>query len=178
MDSVASRGRVCECRCWRQRSSLAARRWLWRFRCSPTWFRAPAASWAPVSRADRGPGRCHRLGFTLEVTWGPDFILFTEDPFGGTQSGHMHLFFTFTGTHDGTEHLGDITFLDADGNPILDPAVGFDDLNPVAGVVAANYEIFGPSSFIHGFTLSLSDGSGVDSMQWTRATISPASPSQ
>jgi len=42
-------------------------------------------------------------------------------------------------------------------------------------VVTANYEIFGPSSFIHGFTLSLSEGSGVDTMQWTRATIFPAS---
>ena len=52
-----------------------------------------------------GPVDVDPLGFTLEVTWGPDFILFTEDPFGGTQSGHMQLFFTFTGTHDGTEHL-------------------------------------------------------------------------
>lgn len=115
------------------------------------------------------------LGFTLEVTWGPEHILFTPDPGGGTQSGLMKLFFNFTGTHEGTEHLGDITFLDAGGNPILDPSVGFDDLNPVAGVVTANYEIFGASTFIHGFTLSLSEGSGVDSMQWTGGTIFPAS---
>jgi PEP-CTERM motif len=122
-----------------------------------------------------GPVDVDPLGFTLEVTWGPDFILFTEDPGGGTQSGLMKLFFDFTGTHEGTEHLGDITFLDAGGNPILDPGVGFDDLNPVAGVVTANYEIFGPSAFLHGFTLSLSEGSGVDSMRWTGATIYPAS---
>jgi len=122
-----------------------------------------------------GPVDVNPLGFTLEVTWGPDYILFTEDPGGGTQSGLMKLFFNFTGTHEGTEHLGDITFLDAGGNPILNPNVGFDDLNPIAGVVTANYEIFGPSSFIHGFTLSLSEGSGVDTMQWTRATIFPAS---
>jgi PEP-CTERM motif-containing protein len=122
-----------------------------------------------------GPVDVDPLGFTLEVTWGPDYILFTPDPGGGTQQGLMHLFFDFTGTHQGTEHLGDITFLDAGGNPILDPNVGFDDLNPAAGVVTANYEIFGSSAFIHGFSLSLSDGSGVDSMQWTSATIHPAS---
>jgi hypothetical protein len=87
----------------------------------------------------------------------------------------MKLFFNFTGVHDGTEHLGDITFLDAGGAPILDPNVGFDDLNPVGGVVTANYEIFGASAFIHGFALSLGDGSGVDTMQWTGATIFPAS---
>ena len=122
-----------------------------------------------------GPVDVDPLGFTLEVTWGPEHILFTPDPGGGTQSGLMKLFFNFTGTHEGTEHLGDITFLDAGGNPILDPNVGFDDLNPVAGVVTANYEIFGASTFIHGFTLSLSEGSGVDSMQWTGGTIFPAS---
>ena len=122
-----------------------------------------------------GPVDVDPLGFTLEVMWGPDFLLFTPDPGGGSQQGLMHLFFNFTGTHEGTEHLGDITFLDAGGNPILDPNVGFDDLNPVAGVVTANYEIFGSSAFIHGFSLSLSEGSGVDSMQWTGATIWPTS---
>ena len=122
-----------------------------------------------------GPVDVDPLGFTLEVMWGPDFLLFTPDPGGGTQQGLMKLFFDFTGTHEGTEHLGDITFLDADGNPILDPNVGFDDLNPLAGVVTANYEIFGVSAFIHGFTLSLGDGSGVDTMQWTGATIYPTS---
>ena len=122
-----------------------------------------------------GPVDVDPLGFTLEVTWGPDFLLFTPDPGGGTQQGLMRLFFDYTGNHDGTEHLGDITFLDAGGNPILDPNVGFDDLNPVAGVVTANYEIFGNSAFLHGFTLSLGDGSGVDTMRWTRATIFPTS---
>jgi hypothetical protein len=122
-----------------------------------------------------GPVDVDPLGFTLEVMWGPDFLLFTPDPGGGTQQGLMKLFFNFTGTHEGTEHLGDITFLDAGGNPILDPNVGFDDLNPVAGEVRANYEIFGAAAFIHGFTLSLSEGSGVDTMQWTGATIYPTS---
>jgi hypothetical protein len=122
-----------------------------------------------------GPVDVDPLGFTLEVMWGPDHVLFTPDPGGGTQDGLMKLFFNFTGVHDGTEHLGDITFLDAGGAPILDPNVGFDDLNPVGGVVTANYEIFGASAFIHGFALSLGDGSGVDTMQWTGATIFPAS---
>jgi hypothetical protein len=122
-----------------------------------------------------GPVDVDPLGFTLEVTWGPEFLLFTPDPGGGTQQGLMRLFFDFTGIHDGTEHLGDITFLDAGGNPILDPNVGFDDLNPVAGEVRANYEIFGASAFLHGFTLSASEGSGVDTMHWTGATIYPTS---
>jgi hypothetical protein len=122
-----------------------------------------------------GPVDVDPLGFTLEVMWGPDYLLFTPEPGGGSQQGLMKLFFTYTGNHDGTEHLGNITFLDAGGNPILDPSVGFDDLNPVAGVVTANYEIFGGSAFIHGFTLSLGDGSGVDSMKWTGATIQPTS---
>jgi hypothetical protein len=122
-----------------------------------------------------GPVDVDPLGFTLEVMWGPDFLLFTPEPGGGTQQGRMTLSFNFTGTHEGTEHLGDITFLDAGGNPIVDPNVGFDDLNPVAGEVRANYEIFGAAAFIHGFTLSLSEGSGVDTMQWTGATIYPTS---
>jgi hypothetical protein len=121
-----------------------------------------------------GPVDVDPLGFTLEVTFSP-VLLFTPDPDGGTQDGFMRLFFNFTGTHAGTEHLGDITFLDGLGNPILDPNVGFDDLNPVAGVVTVNYEIFGNSALISGFLLSLSDGSGVDTMQWTRATIFPTS---
>lgn len=121
-----------------------------------------------------GPVDVDPLGFTLEVDFSA-VLLFTPDPGGGSQQGSMRLFFDFTGTHDGTEGLGNITFLDVLGNPILDPNVGFDDLNPVAGVVTVNYEIFGDSAFIGGFTLSLSDGSGVDSMQWTRATIFPTS---
>ena len=121
-----------------------------------------------------GPVDVDPLGFTLDVGWGPDYIHFNEDPGGGTQSGLMRLFFDFTGTHDGTEDLGDITLLDAFGNPIPGLSVGFDDLNPVAGVVRANYEIFGPSAFVHGFLLSPSEGSGVDTMRWTRAEIWPA----
>lgn len=122
-----------------------------------------------------GPVDVDPLGFTLDVSWGPDYIQFNEDPGGGTQSGLMRLYFDFTGTHEGTEHLGDITLLDAGGIPIPVLNVGFDDLNPVAGVVRANYEIFGgPSAFVHGFFLSLSEGSGVDTMGWTRAEIWPA----
>ena len=122
-----------------------------------------------------GPVDVDPLGFTLEVIWGPDYIFFTEDPGGGTQDGLMNLFFDFTGTHEGTEHLGiDIAFLDAAGNPIPGLVAGFDDLNAVGGVVTAHYYIFGPSTAIHGFFLELSEGSGVTTMAWTRATIWPA----
>jgi hypothetical protein len=121
-----------------------------------------------------GPVDVDPLGFTLDVRWGPDYIRFIDTSGGGTQSGHMRLYFDFTGTHEGTEHLGDITLLNAAGNPIPGLNVGFDDLNPVAGVVTANYELFGNSAFVHGFLLSLSEGSGVDTMRWTRAEISVA----
>jgi hypothetical protein len=122
-----------------------------------------------------GPVAVDPTGFTMEVLWGPDYIFFTEDPGGGTQSGLMRLFFDFTGTHDGTEHLGiNIAFLDAEGNPIPGLTAGFDDLNAVGGVVTANYDIFGPSAAVHGFSLEASEGSGVTTMAWTRATIFPS----
>jgi hypothetical protein len=74
-----------------------------------------------------------------------------------------------------------VTLLDHAGNPLaLDE--NFDDLNPI-GVSSfpANYEIFvdnpgelGNSFFIRGFTLALSDGSGVTTLQFIRAEFSPA----
>ena len=118
-----------------------------------------------------GPVNVDPLGFTMDVVWGPNYLLLNEDPGG---HGFMRLFFNFTGVHEGTEHLGNIVLRDAAGLPIPGLDVEFDDLNPVAGVVTANYEIFGPSSFLHGFSLSLSEGSGVDTMEWTGATIFPA----
>jgi hypothetical protein len=120
-----------------------------------------------------GPVAVDPLGFTLDVEWGPDFLLLNEDPGG---HGLMNLFFTFTGVHDGTENLGEITLLDSAGNPIPGLNVSIDDLNadPIAGTVRWNYEIFGPSAFLHGFSMALGDGSGVDTMAWTGARIFPA----
>jgi hypothetical protein len=120
-----------------------------------------------------GPVAVDPLGFTLDVEWGPNFLLLNEDPGG---HGFMNLFFTFTGVHDGTENLGQITLLDAAGNPIPGLNVSIDDLNAdaVAGTVRWNYEIFGPSAFLHGFSMALGDGSGVDTMAWTGARIFPA----
>ena len=123
-----------------------------------------------------GPVDVDPTGFTMEVIWGPDYLFFTEDPFGGTQSGLLRLFFNYTGLHDGTEGFAiDLAFLDADGNPIPGPGPtgGFDDLNPVAGVVTVNYDLFGGSAPIYGFSIGASDGSGVTTMAWTGATIFP-----
>ena len=120
-----------------------------------------------------GPVDVDPLGFTLDVEWGPNYLLLNEDPGG---HGLMNLFFTFTGAHDGTEALGQITLLDSAHNPIPLLNVSIDDLNAdaVAGTVRWNYEIFGPSAFLHGFSMALGDGSGVDTMQWTGARIFPA----
>jgi hypothetical protein len=120
-----------------------------------------------------GPVAVDPLGFTLDVAWGPIFLLLNEDPGG---HGLMNLFFTFTGVHDGTEALGQITLLDSAHNPIPGLNVSIDDLNAdaVAGTVRWNYEIFGPSAFLHGFSMALGDGSGVDTMAWTGARIFPA----
>jgi hypothetical protein len=121
-----------------------------------------------------GPVDVDPLGFTLEVAWDP-YLLFTPEPGGGSPQGRMNLFFTYTGSHDGTSNLGNITLLDINGDPIANPDVEFDDLNAVAGVVTAHYEIFGTSALLRGFTLALSDGSGVDSMQFTGASTYPTS---
>jgi hypothetical protein len=118
-----------------------------------------------------GPVDVDPLGFTLDVEWGPNYLLLNEDPGG---HGLMNLFFTFTGVHDGTEHLGQITLLDSAGNAIPELSVQIDDLNAVAGTVRWNYEIRGPSAFLHGFSMALGDGSGVDTMAWTGARIFPA----
>jgi hypothetical protein len=89
--------------------------------------------------------------------------------------GLMRLTFEYTGEHDGTELFGNITFLDPIGNPI--PALTligqFDDSNPVAGILTVSFDTVGSEALLSGFQLALSDGSGVDTLQWTRATIFP-----
>lgn len=121
---------------------------------------------------DGGPVSVDPLGFTLDVFWGPDVITLTEDPPGGHWI--MQVLFQFTGTHSGLEHMGVVTLLDAVGAPIAALNVQFDDLNPLA---RANYEIFGPLDQpfpVYGFQLALSDGSGVDTMDWVSVSFTPA----
>jgi hypothetical protein len=118
-----------------------------------------------------GPVDVNPAGFTLEVEWGPDYLELLSNSEG---EWLMKLVFDFTGIHDGTENMGVVTLLDALGNPIAPLNEQFDDLNPLT---QANYEIFGPADTgvpIHGFTLALSDGSGVDTMRWVSARFSPA----
>ncbi len=122
---------------------------------------------------DGGPVAVDPLGFTLDAFWGADFIELDEDPGGG--HWNMRVLFQFTGVHGGLEHFGVISLLDAGGAAIGALNVQFDDLNPLQ---QANYEIFGPLDQpfrVYGFQLALSDGSGVDTMDWVRVTFSPAS---
>ena len=117
-----------------------------------------------------GPVPVDPTGFTLDVEWSEILHLF-EDPGG---HGLMRLTFEYTGTHDTTEFFQHISFLDAAGNPIFAPDAEFDDSVAIGGVLTAHYEIFGPESFLGGFSLEPSDGSAVDTLRWISATISPA----
>ena len=122
---------------------------------------------------DGGPVAVDPLGFTLDAFWGGEYIELDEDPGGG--HWNMHVLFQFTGVHGGLEHFGVISPLDAGGAAIGALNVQFDDLNPLQ---QANYEIFGPLDQpfrIYGFQLALSDGSGVDTMDWVRVSFHPAS---
>jgi hypothetical protein len=115
-----------------------------------------------------GPVDVDPTSFTLDVEWSQVLRYVDLD-----DRGLMRLTFAFTGEHDGTELFGNITFLDPIGNPIPALVGQFDDSNPAAGILTANFDIFGPEAFLGGFRLALSDGSGVDTLQWTRATIFP-----
>lgn len=106
--------------------------------------------------------------FTLDVEWSQILHYLDFD-----DRGLMRLTFEFTGEHEGTEHFGNITLLDSSGNPIPALSVQFDDSNPIAGILTASFDIFGPEAFLGGFTLGPSDGSGVDTLRWTRAAIFP-----
>jgi hypothetical protein len=117
-----------------------------------------------------GPVDVDPTGFSLDVEWS-EILHFFEDAGG---HGLMRLYFEYTGIHDGTEFFGHISFVDTAGNPLLTPDAEFDDSTAIAGLLTANYEIFGPESFLGGFSLDLSDGSGVDTLRWTSATIWPA----
>ena len=126
-----------------------------------------------------GPVAVDPLGFTLEVEWGPEHVELLPDPPGGHWL--MDLDFEFTGVHGGLEHMGLVTLLDSAGNPLA-LNENFDDLNPLGvSSFTANYEIFvdnpadiDNSFFVRGFTLGLSDGSGVTTLHFVRATFSPA----
>ena len=125
---------------------------------------------------DGGPVAVDPLGFTLDAFWGPDVITLTDDPAGG--HWNMQVLFQFTGTHTGLEHMGVVTLLDAVGAPIGALNVQFDDLNPLQ---RANYEIFGPLDQpfpVYGFQMALSDGSGVDTMDWVSISFFPATATQ
>jgi hypothetical protein len=116
-----------------------------------------------------GPVDLDPASFTLEVEWSSTLqYLDLED------RGLMRLTFEYTGEHEGTEHFSNITLLDPSGNPIPSLIGAFDDANPVAGILTATFDIFGPEALLGGFRLGPSDGSGVDTLRWTRATIFPS----
>lgn len=115
-----------------------------------------------------GPVDVDPTSFTLDVEWSQILRYVDLD-----DRGLLRLTFEYTGEHEGTEHFGNITLLDPSGSPILALSVGFDDSDPMAGILTATFDIFGPAAFLGGFTLAPSDGSGVDTLRWTRATIFP-----
>jgi hypothetical protein len=115
-----------------------------------------------------GPVDLDPTSFTLEVEWSQTLQYLDLD-----DRGLMRLIFEYTGEHQGTEHFSNITLRDPSGNPIPSLTVGFDDANPVAGILTATFDIFGPEALLGGFSLDPSDGSGVDTLRWTRATIFP-----
>jgi len=116
-----------------------------------------------------GPVAVDPTGFTLDVEWSEILHLF-EDAGG---HGLIRLTFEYTGTHDTTEFFQHISFIDTAGNLLLAPDAEFDDSVAIGGVLTALYEIFGPESFLGGFSLEPSDGSAVDTLRWISATISP-----
>jgi hypothetical protein len=115
-----------------------------------------------------GPVDLDPASFTLEVEWSQALQYLDLD-----DRGVMRLIFEYTGEHEGTEHFSNITLLDPSGHAIPSLSVGFDDANPVAGILTATFDIFGPEALLGGFILGPSDGSGVDTLRWTRATIFP-----
>ena len=118
------------------------------------------------------------IGFTLDVDWTPQDIVLA-----GLENGDwwaLVLHFTFTGINDGTEHFGPITLLDASGLVVPNLNPQFDDVHVVGNSFTANYQIFNHGAdfdefLVRGFQLALSDGSGVDTLDFTKAVFSPAS---
>ena len=125
-----------------------------------------------------GPIAVDPTGFTLDVDWTPQDIVLS-----GLENGDwwaLQLLFDFTGINDGTEHFGAITLLDEFGAVVPNLNVQFDDIHVVGNSFTANYQIFNDGAdfeefFVRGQQLALSDGSGVDTLDFTAAVFSPAS---
>jgi hypothetical protein len=125
-----------------------------------------------------GPVAVDPSGFTLDVTWEPQVI----ELLGVVDSGDwwaLNFVFDFEGTHDGTESWGTVTLLDHLGVAVAGLNPQFDDSNAVGNSLTVNYQIFNATAgfqsfFVHGLQLALSDGSGVDTMEWVSARFSPA----
>jgi hypothetical protein len=115
-----------------------------------------------------GPVDLDPTSFTLDVEWSQMLHYLDLD-----DRGVMRLIFEYTGEHEGTEHFSNITLLDHSGSAIPSLTVAFDDANPLAGILTATFDIIGPEALLGGFRLGPSDGSGVDTLRWTRATIFP-----
>jgi len=124
-----------------------------------------------------GPVAVDPAGFTLDVDWSPQLMKLL----GIQQNDWWSLvfFFTFTGTHDGTEHFGAVTLLDDNGDPVTDVNPQFDDTNIVGSTIEARYQIFNNGAdlqtfLVQGLQLGASDGDGVRTLEWTEARFYPA----
>ena len=152
---------------------------------------APSASAAPILAGisgcvgstctvepNGGPAPLDPAGFTMDVDFGPDCLELLPEAEG---EWRVVLRYEFTGIHGGTESFGTLTLLDKNHAPIAPLNEQFDDTNVVGNVIPAVYEVFGPpdTAFkVYGFGLTLSDGSGVDTLKWVSATFSPAAVGQ
>jgi PEP-CTERM motif-containing protein len=124
---------------------------------------------------DAGPIAVDPTGFTLDVDWTPQDIVLS----GLTNHDWwaLNLVFDFTGIWNGTEHFGPITLLDELGAVVPNLNPQFDDVN---FPITANYQIFNNGAdfeefFVRGLHLAPSDGSGVDTLDFTAAVFRPAS---
>jgi hypothetical protein len=125
-----------------------------------------------------GPVAVDPTGFTLDIDWAPDCLELVANSDG---EWWMRLNFEFTGEHDGTENFGTVTLYDKHGLPIPALNVQFDDTNVVGNVIPAVYQIFGPEDtpfIIQGLSLTNSDGSGVDTMNWVSARFFDSAPAE
>ena len=117
-------------------------------------------------------------GFTLDLDWAPQDIVLS----GLEQNDWwaLVLHFDFTGTHDGTDNFGVITLVDEFGVAVANLNEQFDDVHVAGNSFTANYQIFNDGAdfdefFVRGLQLAFSDGSGVDTLDFTKAVFSPAS---
>ena len=127
---------------------------------------------------DAGPVDVAPAGFTLDVDWAPQDVVLSDRETGDWWALVLH--FDSTGVNQDTEQFAPITLVDASGIAVPNLNEQFDDVHVVGKSFTANYQIFNLGTdvdefFVHGLRLGLSNGSGVDTLRFTKAVFVPAS---